>query len=92
MYNAPTVLHPSPPGLHSSHHTSSISSPPPPLSPQLVAIPLMILGVVLVGYITSFISSIVAVRNASQARVMAKKQLVLDFMKDRWGKGVRAAH
>jgi hypothetical protein len=100
---------------------------------KLIAIPLMLIGVVLVGFITSFVSrrprslparpgsgapafasgavlshgvpaapgaivtprcpppapprqvsSIVAVKNATQARSMAKKQMVTDFIKDRW--------
>jgi hypothetical protein len=33
------------------------------------------------------VSSIVAVKNATQARIMAKKQMVTDFLKDRCGPG-----
>ena len=50
---------------------------------KIVAIPLMIMGVNLLGYITSSIANIISVRNASQQIVDTKKQMIKAFLKER---------
>lgn len=50
---------------------------------KIVAIPLMIIGVNLLGYITSSIANIISVRNASQQIVDTKKNMIRAFLKDR---------
>jgi hypothetical protein len=50
---------------------------------KIVAIPLMIIGVNLLGYITSSIANIISVRNASQQIADTKKQMIKTFLKER---------
>ncbi|GLI64373.1 hypothetical protein VaNZ11_007619, partial [Volvox africanus] len=50
---------------------------------KIIAIFVMCLGVSLVGYVTSSITNIMAIKNAQQTNIAAKKQLVMDVLKTR---------
>ncbi|EFJ48067.1 hypothetical protein VOLCADRAFT_117675 [Volvox carteri f. nagariensis] len=50
---------------------------------KVIAIFVMCLGVSLVGYVTSSITNIMAIKNAQQTNIAAKKQLVMDVLKSR---------
>lgn len=47
-----------------------------PCARQIIAIFVMCMGVSVVGYVTSSISNIMAIKNAQQTNIAAKKQLV----------------
>ncbi|KAG2442021.1 hypothetical protein HYH02_009813 [Chlamydomonas schloesseri] len=50
---------------------------------KIIAIFVMCMGVSVVGYVTSSISNIMAIKNAQQTNIAAKKQLVMDVLKGR---------
>ncbi|KXZ53940.1 hypothetical protein GPECTOR_6g858 [Gonium pectorale] len=50
---------------------------------KIIAIFVMCLGVSLVGYVTSSITNIMAIKNAQQTNIANKKQLVMDVLKTR---------
>ncbi|GFR51910.1 hypothetical protein Agub_g14394, partial [Astrephomene gubernaculifera] len=50
---------------------------------KILAIFVMCLGVSLVGYVTSSITNIMAIKNAQQTAIANKKQLVMDVLKSR---------
>lgn len=49
----------------------------------MFAIMVMCMGVSLVGYVTSSITNIMAIKNAQQTAIASKKQLVMDVLKGR---------
>ena len=69
-----------------AYHRPGPSSPPSrpaALRTQVIAIFVMCMGVSVVGYVTSSITSIMAIKNTQQTNVAQRKQLVMDVLRTR---------